>query len=116
MPLAESPAGKAFVQTKWTPGSKFLKERFIGYTDSNFTQKSAQPAWLGVQGPVMRAEVGDMIEILVYNVLEQPSITMHSMGLTYTKANEGSLYWNNSITTSQMAHVPIGNDIEPGSW
>ena len=41
--------------------------RYIGYTDDTFTVKTPQPAWLGILGPVIRAEVGDVIRIHFYN-------------------------------------------------
>jgi hypothetical protein len=48
-------------------GWKWEKAVYRGYTDSSFTQKTAQPSWQGINGPTLRAEVGDMIQILFVN-------------------------------------------------
>jgi hypothetical protein len=48
-------------------GHKYLKAQYIEYTDSSFKWKkyrSSQEAHLGIQGPLMYAEVGDMIQVL----------------------------------------------------
>ena len=43
----------------WAQKTAFRKTRFIEYSDATFTTKKPQPEWLGILGPVMRAEVGD---------------------------------------------------------
>jgi FtsP/CotA-like multicopper oxidase with cupredoxin domain len=78
-------------------GTKWLKALYRGYTDSHFTERVGQPAFQGSQGPTIRAEVGDMIEILFINNLKKNFATIHSMGLAYSKTYEGSNYPNNTI-------------------
>lgn len=85
---------------------------YVGYTDASITRKTVQGATHGLQGPTLRAEVGDMIEILFYNRLSENYASMHSMGLSYTKANEGSLYPNNSAPLSQQ-NSPLGDHVPP---
>lgn len=53
-----------------------------------------------------------MIEILFYNRLSEIYASMHSMGLSYTKANEGSLYPNNSAPLSQQ-NSPLDEHVPP---
>jgi manganese oxidase len=65
-----------------------------GCIEASFTQRTPQPPTQGIQGPTLRAEVGDMIEILFDNKLLNNYASMHSMGLAYSKQNEGSLYPN----------------------
>ncbi|KAK0930467.1 hypothetical protein LTR29_016681 [Friedmanniomyces endolithicus] len=79
-------------------GTKWLKALYRGYTDSSFTTYSEQPPWQGTQGPTIRSEVGELIEIMFVNNLSKSYATMHSMGLEYTKANgEGADYPNNTM-------------------
>ncbi|THZ25913.1 Cupredoxin [Aureobasidium pullulans] len=73
-------------------GTVWTKALYRGYTDATFTQRTAQPAWQGTQGPILRAEVGDIIEILFVNNLTRNYATMHSMGLAYQKSSEGADY------------------------
>jgi hypothetical protein len=67
------------------------KSRFIEYTDGTFTVARRQPEWLGILGPVIRAEVGDEIVVEFLNRSRFPH-TLHPHGLRYDKNNEGSLY------------------------
>lgn len=72
--------------------TKWKKAVYRGYTDASFSEKTVQPPWQGIQGPTIRAEVGDMVEILFLNNLATHYASMHSMGLAYSKENEGSIY------------------------
>jgi hypothetical protein len=67
------------------------KTRFIEYTDDSFTTKKPQPDWLGILGPVIRAEVGDevVVEFLNHGHVAHD---VHPHGLRYDKNNEGSFY------------------------
>lgn len=73
-------------------GPKYIKARYVEYTDASFTTpKPVTPEWehLGILGPVIRGVVGD--SILVYfknNTSIKASIHVH--GLFYDKASEGS--------------------------
>lgn len=75
----------------WTAQTKWAKTRYIEYTDATFTTKKPQPEWLGILGPVIRAEVGDTIIVDFANRGKAPH-SMHPHGLRYDKDNEGSLY------------------------
>lgn len=91
----------------WNHENKFWKARYIEYTNSSFSTKSSQPAFLGIQGPTFRAEVGDTIEIHFCNHVEPPAdargypgslncekrgISMHPHGVKYDKNDEGAVY------------------------
>jgi FtsP/CotA-like multicopper oxidase with cupredoxin domain len=72
----------------------FRKAVYREYTDATFTQlKPRPPEWehLGLLGPVIRAEVGDHIEVTLKNNTLVP-VSLHPHGVFYTKANEGSRY------------------------
>jgi len=90
VPLASSPRAAKYVGQ----GTKFQKARYIGYTDATFTQRTDEVPAAGINGPILRAEVGDMIQIVFLNLVPGHPTSMHSMGLTYTKTSEGSDYVN----------------------
>jgi hypothetical protein len=50
-------------------GTIFDKALYKGYTGPDFETRTEQPEWLGFNGPVVRAEVGDMIEVMFVNRL-----------------------------------------------
>jgi manganese oxidase len=74
---------------------------------------SPQPTWQGINGPTLRAEVGDMIEILFLNRLPSQYATMHSMGLLYNKGNDGSLYADSPAPGQESTVLP-GDAVAPG--
>lgn len=57
-------------------GTKWLKALYRGYTSGSFDEYSEQPAWQGTQGPTLRAEVNDLIEIMFVNKLDSYYATM----------------------------------------
>ena len=60
----------------WTRSHVFPKVRYIGYTDATFSTPKRQPEWLGVLGPIIRAEVGDNVVVhFVFGVTE--AVGMH---------------------------------------
>lgn len=72
----------------------FKKAVFREYTDETFTQlKPRDPAWehAGILGPILRAEVGDRIEITLKNNTSFP-VSLHAHGVHYLKPYEGAGY------------------------
>ncbi len=84
----------------WTNSHIFNKVRFIEYTDGSFRVKKPQPEWLGVLGPIIRAEEGDTVLVHFCNRTtsldpatgEPRRLGMHPHGFRYTKDNEGAHY------------------------
>jgi manganese oxidase len=75
----------------WMQKHEWPKTRFIEYTDDTFTTPKPQPEWLGILGPIIRAEVGD--DVLVEFLNRTSSYhNIHPHGLRYDKNNEGSFY------------------------
>jgi hypothetical protein len=73
-------------------GSTYKKAHYIEYTDASFTRRKPRPPgsqYLGIVGPVIRAEVGDKIRIVFRNMASRP-YSIHPHGVFYTKANEGA--------------------------
>lgn len=75
----------------WGAKTQWNKTRYIEYTDATFSVRKPQPEWLGILGPVIRAEVGDTIVIDFLNRSSSPH-SIHPHGLRYDKDNEGALY------------------------
>ena len=72
----------------------YLKAIFREYTDATFrTLKPRPPEWehLGILGPLIRAEVGDTIEVFFKNNTKL-TCSMHPHGLSYAKDSEGAMY------------------------
>jgi manganese oxidase len=72
----------------------YLKAVYREYTDDTFTTlKPRPPEWqhLGILGPLLRAEVGDVIKIVFKNNTRK-ILTMHPHGLAYDKDSEGAYY------------------------
>ncbi len=75
-------------------GSKYRKCLYRGYTDGTFSQRLKRPAdeqYLGLLGPVIRAEVGDTIKVVFRNECSFPA-SVHPHGVFYAKNSEGAPY------------------------
>jgi FtsP/CotA-like multicopper oxidase with cupredoxin domain len=94
----------------WTSSHIFPKVRYIQYTDASFSTPKPQPEWLGVLGPIIRAEVGDQVVVLFRNRAFKAggSYGMHPHGFRYTKDNEGAHY----MPAGAGAEVPPGGQFE----
>ena len=76
----------------WTNYTKWEKTRYIEYTDTTFGTRKPQPEWLGVLGPIIRAEVGDIINVHFLN-RAGGYYGIHPHGVRYDKDNEGAHYF-----------------------
>lgn len=57
------PKNWGYIASDMNLGTRFDKALYRGYTDATFTKKSEQPPLQGYQGPLLRTEVGDIIEV-----------------------------------------------------
>ncbi len=87
----------------WNGQTKWAKTRYIEYADGTFSRRKPQPDWLGVLGPIIRAEVGDTIVVEFLN-RSGSAHSIHPHGVRYDKANEGALY----LPLETGARVPPG--------
>ena len=90
-------------------GRRYKKVLYREYTDESFTSLDPRPPeWqhLGALGPLLRAEVGDVIKIVFRNNADRP-FSMHPHGVFYTKASEGAGYDDDDGVTTGDA-VPPG--------
>ena len=83
-------------------GHKYWKSLYRGYTDATFTHQIARPTScapvaracddsLGMLGPVIRASVGDSIQVVFKNNTPYPA-SIHPHGVFYQKDSEGAPY------------------------
>nr|XP_033500237.1 hephaestin-like protein 1 isoform X1 [Epinephelus lanceolatus] len=72
-------------------GSVYKKAMFRQYTDATYSRQVPQPAWLGFLGPILRAEVDDVIVVHLKNFATR-NYSMHPHGVFYEKNAEGALY------------------------
>jgi FtsP/CotA-like multicopper oxidase with cupredoxin domain len=75
-------------------GRVYLKAVYREYTDSSFTTLKPKPReWepTGMLGPVIRAAVGDTIQVFFKNNARYPA-SIHPHGVFYDKASEGAGY------------------------
>ncbi|KAH0347376.1 Cupredoxin, partial [Aureobasidium melanogenum] len=118
VPIQNSPhaAAAGYLNTTGSIGAswglEFQKAVYKGYTDMTFTTPTEQPAHNGINGPILRGEVGDMVQIMFINSMTDHYASMHSMGLYYGKQYEGSLYPN--TTTGGSPNVQEQDAVPPG--
>jgi FtsP/CotA-like multicopper oxidase with cupredoxin domain len=75
-------------------GSTYTKCLYHGYTDATFIHqlpRSANEQYLGLLGPVIRAQVGDTISVTFRNNCSFPA-SIHPHGVFYNKKDEGTPY------------------------
>lgn len=71
-------------------GSRYKKAVYKGFTDASFTQVVHSPAWAGILGPTIRAEVGDVVYVHFRNMATGSNFSVHPHGLFYAKNSEGN--------------------------
>ena len=92
-------------------GRIYRKALYREYTDATFATRkprAQEDDYLGLLGPVLRAEVGDTIKVVFKNNASRP-YSMHPHGVFYEKSSEGSMYADNIPDHQKMgAMVPPG--------
>ena len=89
----------------------YRKAVYHEYTDGNFTSlkpRTAEWEHLGILGPLIRAEVGDIIKVFFKNNTKF-FCSMHPHGLAYAKESEGALYTDNASPEAKK-----GDAVPPG--
>ena len=67
-----APSGKDLVHGRdlpapWSAQTRWNKTRYIEYTDATFSVRKPQPDWLGILGPIIRADLGDTVFVHFLN-------------------------------------------------
>ena len=91
-------------------GCTYRKAVFREYTDDTFKTQKPRPAELahmGLLGPVIRAEVGDTIKVVLRNNAGFP-FSLHPHGVAYTRDSEGAMY------SDGMEHPEANGLVPPG--
>jgi FtsP/CotA-like multicopper oxidase with cupredoxin domain len=99
------------IPAPWTDSHIFSVTRYFQYTDASFSTQVTQPDWLGILGPIIRAEVGDTVLVHFCNHATSGAYGMHPHGFRYTKDNEGAHYFG----TDAGSPPGQGAQIEPGA-
>ena len=72
-------------------GGKYKKARFHEYKDIQYGEKikrSKREEHLGILGPVIRAEVGDTIQVLLINLTPKP-VSVYLQGTSLNSSQNG---------------------------
>ncbi|KAM4619806.1 ferroxidase HEPHL1 isoform 2-T2 [Polymixia lowei] len=89
-------------------GSRYKKAMFRQFTDGTYTRQAPRPSWLGFLGPILRAEVDDVIVVHLKN-FASGNYSMHPHGVFYEKDTEGALYPDGtSGRLKQDDAIPLG--------
>lgn len=94
-------------------GHRYYKARFIEYTDDSFSQTKPRPAeweYLGILGPVIRANVGDTIKVVFRNKTADMTTSIHPHGVFYKKDSEGTHYEDRTFGSDKL-----DDRVAPGS-
>ncbi|XP_063070059.1 coagulation factor V-like [Engraulis encrasicolus] len=73
----------------------FKKAVYREYEDASFTKPKLHPPSLGLLGPTLRGEEGDVIIVKFRNMVDHPC-NIHTHGVSYGKQSEGALYFDNT--------------------
>ncbi|XP_073482013.1 ceruloplasmin-like [Aquarana catesbeiana] len=91
------------------------KVTYNEYTDGSYTEEKKKPDWLGLLGPIIKAEICDNITIHLFNNASRP-YSIHAHGVRYTKGNEGGFYPDNTSGNDKNDdHVPPGK-LQTYTW
>jgi manganese oxidase len=95
MDMPFDPVARGFTETGLHQIGRIDKKAvYHEYTDSTFSKlkpRNPQDQYLGILGPIIRAEVGDTIKIVFKNNATHP-FGMHPHGVLYLKDSEGADY------------------------
>ncbi|XP_029853205.1 coagulation factor VIII isoform X2 [Aquila chrysaetos chrysaetos] len=112
LPVLQAPAGVSGDSGPRAPilgvPPRYRKAVFVEYPDASFTQPKPKPAWMGLLGPTIRAEVYDTVVVMFKNLASRP-YNLHAVGVSYWKASEGAGYEDE---TSQPEKE--GDRVDPG--
>ncbi|XP_075814874.1 hephaestin isoform X7 [Microtus pennsylvanicus] len=110
-PLNDDIVASSFLKSgKDRIGSSYKKTVYKEYSDGTYTVEVAKPAWLGFLGPLLQAEVGDVMRIHLKNFASRP-YTIHPHGVFYEKDSEGSLYPDGS-----SGSLKADDSVPPGGY
>ncbi|XP_060068239.1 hephaestin-like protein [Ylistrum balloti] len=83
-------------------GAVYRKVIYRQFTDESFENEISSPPYMGYLGPIMRAEIGDTLEIHFKNLASGRNYSMHPHGVLYDKLSEGALYVDGTNQTHKL--------------
>uniref|UniRef100_A0A8C7JSG2 ferroxidase n=1 Tax=Oncorhynchus kisutch TaxID=8019 RepID=A0A8C7JSG2_ONCKI len=107
--LPDSPSEVFFGSGDGRIGGSYMKVVYRGYTDDTFTTRqplSPETQHLGILGPVLRAEVGDILQVVFLNKADR-NYSIQPHGLHFDKQYQGTSY--------QDGVEKPGSAVSPGS-
>jgi manganese oxidase len=110
LPSAENEGGAT--------STTYRKAVYHEYTDATFnTLKPRPPEWehLGILGPLIRAEVGDIVKVVFKNNTKI-ACSMHPHGLAYAKDSEGAFYDDGTPSGSKKGDAVPPGQIYTYTW
>lgn len=69
-------------------GRTYKKAVYMQYTDATYRQEVEKPKWLGFMGPLISAEVEDVVYVHLKNMATR-TYSIHPHGFSYNKTSEG---------------------------
>lgn len=93
-------------------GKVYRKAIYREYTDETFTKlkpRASDQEYLGMLGPVLRAEVGDTLRVVFRNNATRP-YSMHPHGVFYGKDSEGTGNYDDGSSPTEKSN----NIVKPG--
>lgn len=93
----------------------YKKVLYREFTDGSFTQEKPHPSHLGVLGPVIKGEVGDVVKIHFKNKANR-AFTVHSHGIFYDKSDEGALYADHGSDDQKRGDLVEPNKTHLYTW
>ncbi|XP_054642968.1 coagulation factor V isoform X2 [Dunckerocampus dactyliophorus] len=83
--------------------------------EKDFTKEKIHPPWLGILGPTLRGEEGDIIVVTFRNMATQPC-SLHPHGIAYGKQSEGAHYFDNTSQREKEDDVVKPNSEHVYTW
>lgn len=90
----------------WGTGKTYKKCVYQRFSDATFTTQIQNPAYMGILGPTIYAEVGDKVDIVFKNSCAFGN-TVHVHGFEYDKSSEGAPYQDGTT-------LKADDDVKPG--
>ncbi|XP_075057997.1 ceruloplasmin [Mixophyes fleayi] len=112
----DSQSATFFEQNEKRIGGRYKKVVYVEYTDSTFTKqkkRSSEEAHLGILGPVILAQVGDLMKVTFKNKASRP-YSMQAHGVSYTKDMEGAVYKTGNIAEDTSKEKNGHSHVAPG--
>lgn len=106
------------VQSKHHIGSVYRKVVYREYTDATFSTLESRPEdqqYLGLLGPTIHAEVGDVVKVVFKNNATRP-YSIHPHGVLYAKDSEGMAYNDGSGGAGALGGAVLPGQTYTYTW